>query len=856
MALIRLTADNAEEVTQQVVGDFADLVRGAGKSPALTKLAEHAEELQGLAQSSTLEVEVILGEVAEQWVVPVAEWLQIDPPVLQEAISSQEQINLPVRTDREFSVVRIRSGHQPVGRRAGQRKPPILVVVHTPEPAPDKELKDAVFEAVQDHPLSLLLVPAEAAWAKALANLASRETWMCKAIGLELMAERNLEENLQLSPWKEARPLMVGWSAAGALVSLYEGLGLALEKERGSLKSKRTVLDQKAAVSQQKQTGNASDIIADARAHIQKQFDIYQKDSAKRMQSLVAQFDGTLSQEIESTIKAFSEFDYEKKPKIFVVRVPADLQNQLLARTKQVLAEAGRADLVAMGEMFRKAQEDVEKLVESKGGPPTVVHFHYLPDHELTNLLERSIGIQRPYQGTLARRGPMDYFMAARRYQMIFFMMFSAFGLSFVRSYRQIMVPLTVLLLSFGLLNVVNSTRKQEKETEELELEKARELLRAEFRRCMNEVDKNWSSILSNHLAAQQSEVLENIDSSVKSFFEGASRQASEDKVLQQRQLKGIDQAERKLTEADKKVQVVPQELEQLNTQIVQLFTAAVRPGEGGSRVPGAPGAAATPGVPRPAAGTPRPAAAAAGAAVPPAAAEALKKLQGGKAGQKATPAGKPGGRAGAAASDLKKKLAEARGQSGGAAKAATKPAGPTARAAPQRPKKDSGDLAAKAAKLKERAAAASSPKKDSGDLAAKAAQLKERAAAASSAAKSSKAEAAVPAAAGAAAESQAEDVHPKRAAVEERVAELQEKMKQAEEAGELDDFKKKAGDTSPAEADAQTEDPGERMRKKAADLKRKMAAAAEGGKDSPGDLDKTVMMPKPPPTEGGDGSD
>ena len=812
MALTRLTPDNAEEVTRQVVGDFAELVRNTGKSPAFTKLAERAGELASLASSEVLEVEVILGEVSNQWLSPVSRWLQIDETLLQEAITSQEQIQLPLQADRGFSVVRIRSGHQPAGRRAGQRTPPILVVVHTPEQAPDKELKDAIFEAVQQHPLSLLLVPADAGWAKALSGLASRGTWVCKPIGLELMQERDLEENLQLAPWKQVRPFMIGWSAAGSLTSLYEGLGLALEKEKGSLKAKRTVLDQKAAVSQSKTTGNASDILGEARGFMQKQFDIYQKESTKRMQSLVAQFDGTLSQEIEATIKAFDQFDFEKKPKIFVVRVPAAVQNGLLARTKQILEEAGRADLVAMGEVFRKTQEDVEKLVEAKGGPPTVVHFHYLPDHELTNLLDRSIRIQRAYSGTLARRGPMDYFMAARRYQMIFFMMFSAFGLSFVRSYRQIMVPLTVLLLSFGLLNVINSTRKQEKETQELELEKARELLRAELRRCMNEIDKNWSSVLSNHLTSQQAEMVEKIDNTLTSFFAGANRQAAEDKQLQQRQLKGLDQSERKLVEAAKRVQAAPQELEQLRDQMTQLYSAAVQPGQSGPRVPGAPQPGVA-GMPRPGAGPASPAAA---PAVPPAAAEALKKLQASRQGATSS---KP---AGGAASDLKKELAEARSQR---SSTPDKPGGKPPRAA-KPATRGSGDPAAKAAKLKERAAAMS--------RAAKVA----------------------PATAGAASDAGANndktsDAAAKRAAVEQRVAELQAKMSEAQTANEV----KAPPASPPTDAEPKT-DRGDLMKKKAEEIKRKMAAAAQAGEGTAGDLDKTVMMPKPPPSTDGDASD
>ena len=799
MALIRLTADNAEEVTRQVVGDLAELVGAAGKSPALAKLGERTANLENLVGSGVLEVEVILGEVSEQWRGAVARWLQIDEGILQDAISSQEPIELPLQFDRRFSVVRIRSGYDSAGRQAGQRVPPILVVVHTPEPAPEKEIKDAIFDAVQEHPLSLLLVPAAAGWAKALATLASRDRWMCKAIGLELLAERDLEENLQLSPWKETAPFMVGWSATGAMGSLYNGLGLALEKEQRSLKSKRTLLDQKAAVDQQKATGNAGEIIGEVRGYIQKQFDNFQKESANRMQSAIGQFDGSLSQEIEASIKAFNQFEYEKKPKTLIVRVPAETQNHLLSRAKEVLSEAGRADLVAMGETFRRAQEEVEKLVEAKSGPPTVVHFNYLPDHELTNLVERSIGIQRPYSGTLPRRGPMDYFMAARRYQMVFFMMFSAFGLSFVRSYRQVMVPMTVLLLSFGLLNVVNSTRKQEKETEELELEKARELLRAELRRSMNEVDKSWSSAMSSHLSSQQSIALERIEATVNTYFEGASRKAADEKVLQQRQIKGLDQAERKVTEASKKVQSAPIELEQLADQFTQLYGAAIRPGEGGPRVPGAP---ALPGGVRPApagAGPAKPAA----AEMPAAAAEALKKLQAAKAG---------------------------RGSGRAAARTPEEPKKKLPRARPAPTPATGEDAQQKAAKLREKLAqkdkaASKTPPRKASDLADKVARMKEKAAAASS-------DSSIASSASAALEKPPKDAH----------------TPQGGDAGQTSE--------KPPADDQPESDRGALMKKKAEEIKRKMAEAAASGQDETAGPDKTVVMPKRPVSKDGDTTD
>ena len=59
MPLIRVTQETAVETVQQLIGEFLEAVRSAGRDPALGKLEERAAELDELVESGSLEVELL-----------------------------------------------------------------------------------------------------------------------------------------------------------------------------------------------------------------------------------------------------------------------------------------------------------------------------------------------------------------------------------------------------------------------------------------------------------------------------------------------------------------------------------------------------------------------------------------------------------------------------------------------------------------------------------------------------------------------------------------------------------------------------------------------------------------------------
>jgi len=624
-----------------LVREFRDTVEVAGRAPAMVKLAEQADSLVDLIDAVAVEIEVLAVDLEPQWAAVVAQWLKIDGEELLSVVRDGTDIRKPVKLSYPMSVVRMRHGRKPVGRQVGERVPPILVVAHSSAESPGDELIEEIIQEIKHRPLTLIAAPDGSDWAQALAALGSREAWICKTMPLESLATKDLEGSLTRPPWLQAGQLACAWSVSGALASMHSAFAVTLEREDRSLQSKRAALEQHTSASQA-EGASPTELLGEVRSYIQKQFDGFSKGVVSRLEGLVAPHEGSLRLEIEATINAIDDFDYVKKPKVFAVKVPPAIEKGMLSRIKETLAEVGRSDVQQLGELFQTVRSTVEEMVESKGGPPVTLHLDPVEQKTFDNILDRAVVLQRPYKGELVRKGALDFFMQARRYSMMFFMVLSAFGLSFVRQYKEVTVPLTMLLLMFGLLNVVNNARKQASENKEKELNKAKDSLRADMGRGMQDVLKNWGQTVSNHLSAEQGKGLELIENGVKAAAAEASRTAAEKKELYAKQLKGLDNSQRKVTEGVKKSEIAAKDLEVLTEQLVEFYAGMVSPPADPAAVPGMPGVPGVPGVARPpAAAVPRPAipgipgvpgvpgAAAPGAATPtPEVAAALKKMQ------------------------------------------------------------------------------------------------------------------------------------------------------------------------------------------------------------------------------------
>jgi|GEM_PF-5188561 len=647
MPLVRVTPETAVQTVHDQVEDFRATIAGAGRAPAFVKLAGRADELSALISTGTLEAEMLaLQDLHPQWTGSLAHWLGVEGETLARSLG-EDAAPWPATagggtSTGGVSLVEIRRGPSRAGRRAGERVPPILIVAGGSAEALDEAVLEDVVGDMRRRPLTLLVGPESADWGRALAGLGSREDWEAKFIPLNTLTQHTLRENFAKPPWAQAGKMACAWSVTRALSSLETAFSVLLEKEGRALTAKKAALEKRASHSGG--VSNPNEVLGEVRGYLQKRFDLFQKEASAELADLVAPHDGTLTREIEARIAGFSGFDLEKKPKVDVITVPKAVEEGLLRHAREALAERLNGQWVRMRELLRQSGSRVESILDDHDAPPVALHFQHLPQQRMETILERGVGLSRPYRGELARRGPMDYFMAARRYQMLFFMIFGAFGLSFIRSYTLFAIPAGIVLLAFGMLTVVNGAKKQRAEAEDKELGKARDALRTDLARSLAEVQKAWDQAVSNHLSAQQSQALETVETTVKSVAAEAGRAAAEAKELAQQQMKGLDATQRKITDGARKAEASAADLEALSGQLIEFYGVIVTPPEGA----GGAGAAAAAGRPKVPAMPPRPSIAKPGVANPGVAKPGAPRPGAAKPGAAKAAAARPGAARGA----------------------------------------------------------------------------------------------------------------------------------------------------------------------------------------------------------------
>jgi hypothetical protein len=263
--------------------------------------------------------------------------------------------------------------------------------------------------------------------------------------------------------------------------------------------------------------------------------------------------------------------------KTLATRLAADDEQRWLDHLRATLWRHCLADLGAVRDTLRAAGKDLEQAVSDAGGPPVVVQFQAIADDRLTRILDAQVVASRKYQGEVPQRGPLEYIMMARRYQTVVFMFLSAFGLSFLRSYREFMIPAAVLLLSLGMLQMIHSVRRERIETLAKELEKVRELLRTESRRITTDVQRAWMTTIAQHLADQQPTILGQVESSIRDFFTRQTNDGAEERQRIQRQLQAFEASERKLAAPAKARDALAQAIAQVRGELRQLIAAALK---------------------------------------------------------------------------------------------------------------------------------------------------------------------------------------------------------------------------------------------------------------------------------------
>jgi hypothetical protein len=373
---------------------------------------------------------------------------------------------------------------------------------------------------------------------------------------------------------------ILAYSVVASLDSLSRALDLAVDAELRGLQAKKAVTQQRVVRSQQR-TGSVTssvELVGELRGRIQRQFAEFERGLNDRLQELFLPQIGNLSKMVDKRLEAIQTLDDKQQSGKTSLAVSAGVEAELMNDVRSDIEGELCGDLVAMRDMFRLVQTDMEGFLESRGAPPIVPQFQYLTEDRLYRLLDNNLILQRRYSGEMKHGGLFEYAMASRRYLSLMFMALSSFGLlSYFRRSPVIMLPVTFFVLIIGGLVTVNSARRERIETSQREIEKARELLRSEFKRAFAEVQRGWSGILCQHLAEQLQNTLSRAEAAIRDFQSRQSTDASDEKQRIQRQLQNLETTEKRLQMSARGRDTVGKAISQTRGELKQLILSLVK---------------------------------------------------------------------------------------------------------------------------------------------------------------------------------------------------------------------------------------------------------------------------------------
>jgi hypothetical protein len=677
MALIKVTLPTALPTVRQMIGELGKAIKETSGLPGLEGVGQGLDSLEDYSSRKALDVEVVVvAPVAGDQAGRVAGWIGAGFPAapLQARAAEPTVVELPGGPGLVPLRARIRSLATGGAVPAGTPRPAVLILLVGSSNALHPENMAALEGLLEDRPSVVVIGPPDDPAVKQLDERAKAVAWTALLGDVPAtVPETSFQARLSAAPWDAAHDLFRAHSTVVALESLCGVFDIVLQQQARDLRTKKAATQAKIG-----KTGPGSakagpqvgaDLIPDIKARIQRHSQEFERGAVERLQDLLGLAAGTLARETEAMMLALDELDEREGTTKIECRIPPAFEQKLLKTIRDRVARHCAGDVVALNDLFRLLAQEIEREIAQAQGPPFVPHFTYLTEDRVRRMMDMSIAFQAQYRGEMPHHGFSEYFASVRKYSMILVMAASMFGMSsLMRQYREFTVPLTILLVLVGTYSVISSTRQQRVENLEKELEAARTALRPDLKRIFTDVQKNWSTILLQHMNEQIAGVLAEVDASVKDYQARRGAEGGPEKERLTRQLMQLEAAEKKLAIPLKSKEGMVVALAQVRGDLKPLLPK-----------PGAPGAA------KPAVAAAAPAGGAASSAIEDAKAkiEALKAKA--AAGRPAAPAAKPaaavppaGPAKPSALDEAKAKFAALRaGAAKPAVAAATPPAGP-----------------------------------------------------------------------------------------------------------------------------------------------------------------------------------
>ena len=358
--------------------------------------------------------------------------------------------------------------------------------------------------------------------------------------------ESQLINLLQNTNYREAINLLYNFGLCNAALSIYEVIKLSHQQEQRSIRGKKAVNNQQIIQLKNEKSTDGRELMVEIKKQLSQQSreliagseeavekEVFSRTS--KLQKLATLFGSDLQEleEVEST-------------KETLLKIPNELKDNFIAEISNLLLNLGQVNLRMVNDGLKDAKEGLERKIDQANITSPSLPLKYLNDMKLRQLISEVAHWEKDFEGSLQKKGAYEYFMAARKFQMMLVMIASTFGLSIIRDLRAYMIPFSVLLIGFGGISIFKSIKNEREEKNKKELEKARELFRNEAKKIGTSYSRIWLKFIKTSVDFSENELHTFLENYLKNVITSEKEASENNKSKIQLQAQNIESTERK----------------------------------------------------------------------------------------------------------------------------------------------------------------------------------------------------------------------------------------------------------------------------------------------------------------------
>ncbi len=572
--LPRITAQNALPALEQLTDELERLVRNVGHLGSAVDPILDLQKLQSDAKRRILPVDIAL---ADGKCLSRDSILKLLLPSLEQSDLSGGEGLIEMRFGRRYSDslrVQFWSGSTAPVLLSNSLFAPILICDENVLVDPNS--LQLVKSAAEDRPIVIVFSNELNKYTQLLT-----EGWVTEAFTLVSATRSPILARLEQAGSTILFDILLACSLANSLRIFTIGIGLMMDAEALRLKARKATALQKLARFQQRVIpAGPVEFSTTVRHSLQRQFTEFSRNCAERSQRLLLLQIGSIWETMERSLQLI-QIEQEKRSRTIVLRIPHNLEEALLREVRQILESHFKQDLVAMHDLLRLSQREIEAKYESETKVPITLPFLFIPPDRIDRFLNAQVIMHRKYQGEMHQQGFYDLYMIARR---PLFVLMSIVGLAsavlgfgFFQQQSSILKYAAPVLLLVGIFIALRSAKQEREDLLANELDRAREILRSEFKRIFSELFRSWPASIEQHLNEEMTRVVQKCESAMKDQITRRATEINDEKNKIQQQLQSIETADRRLQNSVRPREALTTTISQIRGELRQLLVSYLR---------------------------------------------------------------------------------------------------------------------------------------------------------------------------------------------------------------------------------------------------------------------------------------